>query len=96
MKRVFGFALLSAAIGMLVIILLPCTALLEFCLVIGCLTAGYCFVNVCIIERVCRTVLSYAWQQKKRLPYFKRYEVSFVPCHQSIYIYKIQCLLYSI
>ncbi len=42
MKRVFGFALLSAAIGMLVIILLPCTALLEFCLVIGCLTAGYC------------------------------------------------------
>ena len=32
MKRVFGFALLSAAIGMLVIILLPCTALLNFVL----------------------------------------------------------------
>ena len=41
MRRLIGFALLCAAIGMLVMLMIPSTSLLRIIVFFSCLAAGY-------------------------------------------------------
>ncbi|MCI8834541.1 MAG: hypothetical protein HFH24_04075 [Ruminococcus sp.] len=41
MKRIIGFALLCAAMGMLLILLIPSTSILRVILFCACLAGGY-------------------------------------------------------
>lgn len=41
MKRVIGFALLCAGVGMLCLLMIPATSFLRVILLVGCIAAGY-------------------------------------------------------